>query len=47
MAFSVTLKTWDVRVVFKEDFEGGFEGYFKGSSRECLRGTWRGPEGRF
>ena len=28
----MTFKTWDFRGVFKEDYEGDFEGYFKGSS---------------
>ena len=38
----MTFKAWYFRGVFKEDFELDFVGYFKGSSRVCLRGTWRG-----
>ena len=34
------VKTWEFRGVFKEDCEGDVEGYFKESSRGCLRGTW-------
>ena len=41
MTLRMTFKTWDFRVVFKENFGGDFEEYFRVFSRGCLRGTWR------